>query len=102
MSYFIEPQGLRVALQCFFIVSIGFVNEAKDVPAYVRRQIQPHPFADEVNAFIFAAHVCQNETFHRCRFCLAETRSKRAATVNGSHDTDPHAQDTSSISGLLS
>ncbi len=64
VTHFVEPQCLGIRLESFVIVPVALLNEPKDMPAYVGREIELDPLFDEVDAFVSSSHVCEHETLH--------------------------------------
>lgn len=60
----VELEGLGVGFQSLFVVFLALLDEAKDVPAYMRGEIETHALLDEVDALVSAAHVGEDEPLH--------------------------------------
>ena len=56
----VEPQSLGVRFQCFLVVFLALLYEAKNMPANVRGKIDAYALLDQLEAFFAASHVGQN------------------------------------------
>jgi len=64
VTHFVEPQCLGIRLEGFVIVPVAFLNETKDMPAYVGHEIELDPLFDEVDALVSSSHMCEHEALH--------------------------------------
>ena len=68
MTHGVEAECLGVAFEGLGVVLLALVDEAEDVPADVRCQVQPDALLDEIGALLSPAHVGDYEALHAHRF----------------------------------
>ena len=63
-THLIALERLGVRLERFLVVLLPLLYNAKDVPADVRRQIEAHALAHELDALVAPPRVRQEESLH--------------------------------------
>ena len=64
VSHLVKAQRLGVRLQSLLIVFLALLDEAKDVPTYVRSEIEADALLHELETFVAPPEMCQDESLH--------------------------------------
>lgn len=87
-SDLVKSQRLRVGFECLFVVFLALLDEAKDVPAYVRREVEADALLHELETFLSSSEVGKNKTLHARCFCSACETSYKCGCSNMTYHHD--------------
>ena len=71
MANLVKAQCLTIRFQGFLIVFLALLYETEDMPADMRRQVEPDTLLDEFQTFFPLAHVGEDQPFHAYCLCAA-------------------------------
>lgn len=66
LTYLVVLERVSVALERLFVITVGFMDDAIDMPADMRCYVESDTLLDELDAFLLPVHVCEDKTLHGC------------------------------------
>ena len=63
-SDLVKAQCLSIGFKSLLIVFLALLDEAKDVPTYVRSEIEADALLHKLETFVAPTEMCQDESLH--------------------------------------
>ena len=63
-SDLVKAQCLSIGFEGLLVVFLALLDEAKDVPTYVRSEIEADALLHELETFVAPPEMCQDESLH--------------------------------------